>query len=66
MDQQITRAQWERVARIYHHNQDASQALGIARRSFGRLCRQHGIETPYARKQRKRRSAAGSSRVRPR
>ena len=47
-----------------HYNQDASQDLGIALRSFARLCQQHGIETPYARKQRWR-SAAGSICVRP-
>ena len=65
MDQQITREQLERVARVYHHNQDASQALGIGLRSFARLCRQYGIETPYARRRRQR-SAAGGNRVRPR
>ena len=44
----IDRERIERVARIYASNQDASQALGINMRSFGRLCRQYGIETPYA------------------
>ena len=39
----------ERAARIYGSNQDASRALGIAAGTFGRLCRQYGIETPYAR-----------------
>jgi len=52
MDKGITREQIERVARIYKTNQDASQALGIAMRSFGRLCRRYGIETPYVRKRR--------------
>ena len=47
--------QIERVARIYKSNQDASQALGINLRSFSRLCRQYGIETPYGRKMRERR-----------
>lgn len=47
----------ERVARIYASNQDAGQALGITMRSFSRLCRQHGIETPYARKLRQRQEA---------
>lgn len=42
----------ERVARMYSSNEGASQALGITTRSFSRLCRQHGIETPYARKRR--------------
>ena len=42
----------ERAARIYASNKEASQALGIAAGSFGRICRQHGIETPYARRRR--------------
>jgi len=50
----IERERIERVARIYASNEDASQALGIAMRSFGRLCRQYGIETPYARRRRRR------------
>ena len=53
MDKGITREQIERVARIYKTNEDASQALGIAMRSFGRLCRKYGIETPYIRKRRR-------------
>ena len=57
MDRGITRDQIERVARIYKSNQDASQALGIAMQSFGRLCRKYGIETPYVRRQRQRRQA---------
>ena len=44
----------ERVARIYKQNLDASQALGITMRSFGRLCHKYGVETPYARKRRRR------------
>jgi len=44
MDKGITREQIERVARIYASNEDASRALGIAMRSFGRLCRQYGID----------------------
>ncbi|NKB69293.1 MAG: hypothetical protein GKR89_19660 [Candidatus Latescibacteria bacterium] len=51
-DRGITRTQLERVARIYHSNEDAGQALGIVGRSFSRLCRQHGIETPFARRRR--------------
>ena len=47
----------ERVARIYHSNEDASRALGINLRTFGRLCREYGIETPYKRKLRRRASA---------
>ncbi len=48
----VPREQIERVARIYHTNQDASRALGIALRSFSRLCKQYQVETPYARKRR--------------
>jgi hypothetical protein len=54
MDKGITRDQVERVARIYKSNQDAGRALGIDPRSFGRLCRRYGIETPYVRRQRRR------------
>lgn len=53
----IERDRVERVARIYASNGAAAEALGIAMRSFGRLCRQHGIETPYGRLQRMRREA---------
>ena len=42
----------ERVARIYKTNQDAADALGIAMRSFSRICRRFGVETPYLRMQR--------------
>ena len=38
MNQPITRADVERVARIYKSNQDAAAALGITSHSFGRLC----------------------------
>ena len=48
--ERIGRERVERVARIYHSNKDASQALGITLGSFGRLCRKFGIETPYARR----------------
>ena len=51
--EKIARDRLERVARIYANNQDASRALGIAAGTFGRLCRQYGIETPYARKRRR-------------
>ena len=43
-----------RAARLYASNTEASRALGIALGSFGRLCRQHEIETPYARRRRRR------------
>ena len=44
----------KRAARIYASNQEASRALGIALGSFSRLCRLYNIETPYARKRRRR------------
>ena len=44
----------ERVARLYKSNKEASAALGIHPRSFARLCRQHGIPTPYVRRRRAR------------
>lgn len=44
----------ERAARVYNSNADASRALGIAGGTFGRLCRQYGIETPFARQRRRR------------
>ena len=43
-----------RAARIYASNQEASEALGIAPGSFSRLCRTYGIETPHARRSRRR------------
>ena len=49
----VSRDAVERVARIYNHNKDASQALGISLRYFARLCRHYGIETPYARRRRR-------------
>ena len=47
----------QQAARTYHSNQDAGRALGINPNSFARLCRQYGIETPYARARRRRREA---------
>lgn len=47
----------ERAARVYNSNADASKALGIAGGTFGRLCRQYGIETPFARQRRARTNA---------
>ena len=57
MEKTIDREQLKRVARMYKSNQDASRALGITMPSFGRLCRKHGIETPYMRKRRKNHEA---------
>jgi len=48
----ITQDRIERVARIYRNNQDASRALGVAMRSFSRLCKRYDVETPYARRRR--------------
>jgi len=53
----------ERAARVYASNQDACRALGIAGGTFGRLCREHGIETPFARQRRRRRQAGRSGRT---
>jgi hypothetical protein len=52
MERGFPRETIERVARIYKSNQDASSALGITMRSFGRLCRKYGVETPYAKRRR--------------
>ena len=43
-----------RVARLYASNKEAAAALGIDLRSFGRICRQHNIETPFVRKRRRK------------
>ena len=51
--EKIARERIERAARLYASNQDASRALGIAAGTFGRLCRQYGIETPHARRHRR-------------
>jgi len=50
----VDRERVERVARLYGSNQAACQALGIALRSFSRLCQRYGVETPYARQRRRR------------
>lgn len=44
----------DRVARMYHTCQEAAQALGITTRAFSRLCRRHGIESPYTRHRRRK------------
>lgn len=56
-DRRIERERIERAARIYSTNEAASRALGIEPRSFSRLCRRYGVETPYARRLRERREA---------
>ena len=50
MERSISRERIERVARIYKSNQDAGRALGIDPRSFSRLCRRYGVQTPYVRR----------------
>lgn len=42
--------QVERAARLYSTSKDASIALGITQQAFARICRQHQIATPRARK----------------
>ena len=51
--EKISKDQIERAARVYTSNKEASQALGIAMQSFGRICRRYGVETPYARRRRR-------------
>ena len=46
-----------RAARVYHSNADAARAVGCHPLSFARLCREHGIETPGARRRRQWREA---------
>lgn len=62
MTRTVTRDQVERAARVYHRNVDASAALGVTLRSFGRLCREFEVETPYARHRRERLEAARPAR----
>jgi hypothetical protein len=45
----------QRAARMYKTNKEAGAALGMSMRGFARACRRHGIETPYARRQKSRR-----------
>ena len=49
-----TREEFERVARMYKTNKDACAALSMSSESFGRLCGELGIETPYGRKVRRK------------
>ena len=52
----MNRERIERAARVYATNEAASQALGIRARSFSRMCRRFGVETPHARRLRLRRT----------
>lgn len=58
MQRGYTKADVERAARMYHQATDASRALGITPRSFSRLCRKFGVETPWTRKRRQRNVSA--------
>ena len=51
---------------MYHSNADAAAALGLTGRSFARVCRQLGIETPYARARRLRQGAKAEGSAPPR
>ena len=64
MARAVPQEQVQRVAQMYHNSQDASGALGITTRSFSRLCRLYGIETPWMRKRRTR-AEAHVHRLRP-
>ena len=57
----VDRNRVERAARMYSTNEAAGRALGIDPRSFSRLCRRYGVETPYARRLRERREARQGS-----
>ena len=52
---QRTREEVEQVARVYKSIKDAARALGIAEKTFSKLCRRYGVETPYQRKKRESR-----------
>ena len=56
-ERRIDRERIERAARMYTTNEAAARALGIEPRSFSRLCRRYGVETPYARRLRERTEA---------
>ena len=58
--EKVDQSRVERAARLYVSNKEAGQALGIAPGSFGRLCRQYGIQTPQARRRRRRPGQAPS------
>lgn len=51
----ISRERIERAARIYASNKEASRALGVTPWTFGRLCRNYGVESPYERRRRRHR-----------
>ena len=65
MKVEVDRKQIERAARLYNNNTDASQALGISRGGFARICRRHGIETPYMRNRRRKQRRKDTGRKQP-
>jgi len=64
--QKTSRERVERAARIYASNKEASRALGITLGSFGRLCREYGIETPYERRRKANRHSGTPRRMQER
>ena len=40
----------ERACRVYRHNADAANALGVHEASFKRMCTRMGIRTPRQRR----------------
>jgi len=57
------RGRIERMARMCNDNTYAAQTLGISRGTFGRLCREYGIETPNARSRRRIEEARNRNRA---
>ena len=47
----------ERACRMYKSNLEAAKALGINTSTLSRLCREQGIETPFARNKKAREEA---------
>ena len=45
----VTKEQLEHVALVYKTNKEAGAAIGMHPGAFARLCRQHGILTPFVR-----------------
>jgi len=54
-----TKEEVEQAARVYPTIKDAARASGIAEKTFSKLCRQYGVETPYQREQRRKRRFQG-------
>lgn len=54
MRSDVGREQVERAARLYKTSGEAARALGISSNTFGRRCKEEGIETPFNRARRKK------------